>query len=370
MKTEFKERIRSKIVSSIGNNHKDNYDYYRFGYKKVGFNLKDILRKFLIERNYIARWKTESHWLTGTDIFINHIDKLDKLYNLLQNEPSRNLLVDVLAYRILGHSFVKLKTNKQDYWESIKKIEKLKIEESDFVETAFNKQRLYNYDLKPIGADVSIYYNPQGIVTDFLLEQYAYRSNSVNISAEKGDFVIDAGGCWGDTALYFASKVDSTGRVFSFEFIPENIRIWEKNIMENKRISDIVELIDKPLWGEAGVKVFYKDKGPGSIVSFNDFDGSTGSTETQTIDKMVEENDVKRIDLIKMDIEGAEFNALQGAMKTIRRFRPKLAIAIYHDLEDFSRIPLWISELNLGYKFYLDHFTIHQEETILFAITD
>ena len=59
--------------------------------------------------------------------------------------------------------------------------------------------------------------------------------------------------------------------------------------------------------------------------------------------------------------------ALRGAEESIRRFQPKLAITFYHSLEDFWEIPEWIAQLGLGYQFYLRHFTIHQEETVLFA---
>ena len=68
-----------------------------------------------------------------------------------------------------------------------------------------------------------------------------------------------------------------------------------------------------------------------------------------------------------MDIEGTEPFALKGAEKTIRKFRPKLAIAIYHSMGDFINIPKWILELNLDYEIYLGHYTIHSEETIIFA---
>ena len=71
-----------------------------------------------------------------------------------------------------------------------------------------------------------------------------------------------------------------------------------------------------------------------------------------------------------MDIEGAELPALKGAEMSIRRFKPKLAISVYHKQEDIWKIQHWIEGLDLGYRFYLRHFTIHAEETVLFAIAD
>ena len=88
---------------------------------------------------------------------------------------------------------------------------------------------------------------------------------------------------------------------------------------------------------------------------------------TSTIDDIVARNDVPRLDFIKMDIEGSEPAALEGARETILRFRPKLAIAIYHKASDFVGIPNWILDLNIGYRIFIDHFTIHSEETVCFA---
>lgn len=71
-----------------------------------------------------------------------------------------------------------------------------------------------------------------------------------------------------------------------------------------------------------------------------------------------------------MDIEGAEQKAQQGAVETLKRFKPNLAISIYHSLKDYSEIALRIDGLQLGYKFHVRHFTIHLEETVLFATVD
>jgi hypothetical protein len=89
--------------------------------------------------------------------------------------------------------------------------------------------------------------------------------------------------------------------------------------------------------------------------------------KSKSIDALVAEQGMERVDYIKMDIEGAEPNALRGAEQTLRKYKPNLAIAIYHSLSDFVKIPEYLSSLGLGYKFYLGHFTIHEEETILYA---
>jgi hypothetical protein len=88
---------------------------------------------------------------------------------------------------------------------------------------------------------------------------------------------------------------------------------------------------------------------------------------TLSIDDFVKRNRIPKVDFIKMDIEGAELSALRGAVETLKTSKPKLAIAVYHDVNDLVQIPTFLSELNLGYRFHLDHYTIHSEETVLFA---
>ena len=77
---------------------------------------------------------------------------------------------------------------------------------------------------------------------------------------------------------------------------------------------------------------------------------------------------VERVDFLKLDIEGSELGALEGAKETLREFRPKLAISVYHKFSDFFEIPAFIDSLGLHYDLYLDHYTIHSEETILYGI--
>ena len=66
---------------------------------------------------------------------------------------------------------------------------------------------------------------------------------------------------------------------------------------------------------------------------------------------------------------GSELAALQGGENVLRRDRPRLAISLYHRSEDFFAIPLWIDGLGCGYRFYLQHYSIHGEETVLYAIS-
>ena len=71
-----------------------------------------------------------------------------------------------------------------------------------------------------------------------------------------------------------------------------------------------------------------------------------------------------------MDIEGAEGKALDGARRSIQRFKPKLAIASYHKNDDFIVLSKKILEIEPSYKLYLRHHSVHANETVLYAISD
>ena len=65
---------------------------------------------------------------------------------------------------------------------------------------------------------------------------------------------------------------------------------------------------------------------------------------------------------------GAEMNSLMGAKKQIQQNRPKLAICIYHRLQDLWEIPMYIKSLVPEYKFYVRHHTTSIGDTVLYAV--
>ena len=86
-----------------------------------------------------------------------------------------------------------------------------------------------------------------------------------------------------------------------------------------------------------------------------------------SIDDFVENHQVKKIDFIKMDLEGGELRALKGARLIINKYGPKLAICIYHKFSDFVEIPQWFTANFPDYEFRLSHYTIFEDETVLYA---
>ena len=73
------------------------------------------------------------------------------------------------------------------------------------------------------------------------------------------------------------------------------------------------------------------------------------------------------VNYIKMDIEGAEMDALEGSLMILQKNKPNLAISIYHKPADLWEIGLWLDELNLGYKFAIRQYGHQCFDTILYA---
>ncbi len=71
---------------------------------------------------------------------------------------------------------------------------------------------------------------------------------------------------------------------------------------------------------------------------------------------------------IKMDIEGAEIEALKGCRKIIEKYKPKLAICIYHNPEDLFKIPIMIKEMCKDYRLIIRQYANSRFETVCYAI--
>ncbi len=370
----FKAALTAELLQSQSNNFGlDNFDEHRFGrlypnaFSAIINQLKIPVKKITGFNN---RPETKKRYTDNVNTQLDGLEKyMARLENLYQsvNSESKKLIVKLMAYRIAGFTKVKLPVNNKEYWKGLERAKALKIN-GDTYNPHFIHLILNKFDLKEIGYDISLYFNELGIAIDFIIEQYAYKLNGKKIvGVDAGDVVFDVGGCWGDTALYFASKAGKDGQVFSFEFVPNNIELFNINTNLNPELQSRIELIRYPVSNTSHNQIYFKDAGPSSRIESQPFEGQTGSTTTLTIDDFVAGHGLTKVDFIKMDIEGAESFALKGALETIRKFRPKLAIATYHSLDDFVNIPQWIIDLGLGYELFLGHYTIHSEETVCFA---
>ncbi len=371
---DLKNELNKKIKHSFKNNYGvENYDEYRFGKypiksnnKNTGEllsikNLKKIVKKII---GYSAENKLS--YKLANDLVDEHLTNINKVWENI-SKTDKELFVSLIAYKILGFNKVKLPLNTAEYWEAIEKAKSLANPEDKY-DPKFMHFILEKFDLNPIGYDIKLYFSEIAIAIDYIIEQYAYKlENKYIVHVKKGDTVLDIGGCWADTALYFAHHAGENGKVYSFEFIPGNIKLFNINAGFNPHLINQIELVEQPVSDKSGDSIYFKDFGPGSKVALEPFEGHTGTCKTISIDDFVKSKNIQNIDFIKMDIEGSETAALNGAIETIKKFKPKLAIAIYHSMDDFVNIPAWILNLDLDYEIFIGHYTIHAEETVCFA---
>jgi len=186
--------------------------------------------------------------------------------------------------------------------------------------------------------------------------QYQYKE----IVPKDDDIVFDVGAYYGDTAFWALSLLNDKGKVYSFEPFKEN---FEK-LKENIEINSINNIIPINLAMDKQKGVQFMD---GSDIMATVSNKGKTKIFTDTIDNIVQEHEIKKLDFIKMDIEGSELNALKGSENTIKKFAPDLAICVYHKADDFITIPKYIKELRNDYKLYLKNNSKSCLETVVYA---
>lgn len=173
----------------------------------------------------------------------------------------------------------------------------------------------------------------------------------------KNEVFVDAGGFDGDTTEEFINRYPDYKKVFLFEPSTKNLEAAKKRL-EGVRDIDFRSL---GLSDIEGTLYFNADAGSASAIT----NGVGESISVVTLDKELENESVS---FIKMDLEGWEMNALRGAEMTIKKKKPKLAIAVYHSAKDFREIPQYILKLNPEYKVFLRHYTQGWSETVMFFL--
>jgi FkbM family methyltransferase len=153
---------------------------------------------------------------------------------------------------------------------------------------------------------------------------------------------VDGGTFDGDTIRLFIDRVQGRfSRVLGFEPDPGTFGRLKNNFASEPR----VEPINAGLHRDHGTLRFHDAGTRGSVLV------STGGVTVPVVplDGVLKGD---RVTYIKMNIEGAELEALEGAAKSIKRWAPKLAISAYHRPDDLWRVPEKIHELRGDYSLY------------------
>ena len=202
-------------------------------------------------------------------------------------------------------------------------------------------------------------YNEKQIVRLRDTKQKVYFDDEIVSSA--GDDVFVDGGCYdGYTTEEFLRWTDSAKKIYAFEPDASNFKKCEQYFKKNVTVPYALEM--------AGL---YKTNG---MLSFSDtHDVAARFSETGHVQVSVVSLDEvigaeEKITFIKMDIEGMELEALHGAVHTLQRCQPTMAICLYHKPEDIWEIPRFVHEVLPSHRLYIRHYSPWVFDTILYAV--
>lgn len=154
---------------------------------------------------------------------------------------------------------------------------------------------------------------------------------------------------WGGVKKY--------NKIFAFE-PADDMAEYIKDRIEVENIEEI-KVYKKALWNK-------EEK-----LSFLEANSASQITESGTlVIEGIELNRIvgdEKVTFLKLDVEGSELKALEGARNVIKRDKPRIAVCIYHKPEDIIVIPEYLLELVPEYKFYIRHYCSTPAETVLYA---
>jgi len=231
-------------------------------------------------------------------------------------------------------------------YDSIKK-RNLDLSQEKIIKVNNYKMKTISYDTG-ISSELLIYGNHEPITTGIILEEIS-----------EGMVCIDIGSNIGYYALLESMKIGKNGTVWAIEPSPENFPtlVYNTKLQVNQNIhtfnfaigdknSEIEFLISKKSnWSKV------KDKN--DLVRTED---KIIKVPVKTLDSFVKDNEIEKIDLLRMDVEGYENNIIDGATKTLIKFKPKIMIEIHKMILGkigTRKILEKLSKINYENKFFI-----------------
>ena len=247
-----------------------------------------------------------NYWLADKDIILKSDEPISNVFNLLEDEDSKKCLIENIRFRL-----------NEDYSQLSK---------------------------------------PSGVSNEYFPVDFSFWDTSQPVN------FVDCGAYNGDTIKAVLDKGININTLIAYEPDLSNFTGLENFINEDERLKESkVILFPCGLLNQVNRISFSSNNQDGSSIQSNGEDSITAVS----LDKVLFNIDVTNI---KMDIEGAEYEALTGAMKLIRKFKPNLAVCVYHLVDDIWKIPLLINSWNLGYKFYLRTYEFSLFGTVLYCV--
>jgi FkbM family methyltransferase len=177
---------------------------------------------------------------------------------------------------------------------------------------------------------------------------------------EEAETIVDAGAYTGGRIVLFKNILnEKINKIFAFEADVNTFEMLKKTVEINK-LSQLVVLFNFALFRESTLVNFKTTSGPTSFITMN----GNSLIKAVKLDDIINE----KVTFIKMDIEGGEMDALIGAEEILKRYKPKLAISLYHNAVHLWEIPIFLKTTVPEYKFYIRHHSDFFDSLILYAV--
>jgi FkbM family methyltransferase len=171
-----------------------------------------------------------------------------------------------------------------------------------------------------------------------------------DVRVKPGDVVLD---CGANVGTYTREALNTgAGIVVAIEPATHNIECLRRNFAAEIAAGRVI-VYPKGVWDKDDWLVLHVDDentAADSVVIRREQSHETEKVPLTTIDKLVAELKLDRVDFIKMDIEGAEVEAVRGGRATIARFRPRMALSVYHEPDDPVEVPNAVREAWTSYR--------------------
>ncbi|HCG05117.1 MAG TPA: FkbM family methyltransferase [Desulfovibrio sp.] len=362
----FAAALVAAVLGSLRTVHTDNHQrFYQLGDRSA--QLEDL---HALEN--APQLTAEEVFATRREIFEREVATKSLLHSLLADASSRDLLVQLAAFAMLGHRRVRLPyhgpRNAALRGELLRSADRSAQADADLVAAIQEKWTTDVFSLFEIDTEegpLRVYTIGEELYRTVHAPSYSWGSEGQAVGVRPGDMVLDCGAAFGDVSLQFARAVGEQGHVICFEPYPLFLRVYNENMRMNPRLADRTTLVQRGVWHKPDETLSFIAGGGGSRIDQSNH--APLKIHTTTIDEVCAAASLPRVDFIKMDIEGAELNALRGAERTLRRFRPRLAICLYHSPQDFHDIPAYLHGLGLDYRLHLNHHYVNEWETVLYA---
>jgi len=167
---------------------------------------------------------------------------------------------------------------------------------------------------------------------------------------------VDCGAYDGMTTKRFIELNPDYKSIYVFEPLPEHYAKTCTVLQGNPNIY----IKQFATYHENTIQTFNSQKASASGLS------AEGNIKVKTV--RLDDTIQEKVTYIKLDVEGAEYETLLGAKRLIETYKPKLAVCVYHNQEDFWRIPRLLLQYNSNYRIVLRHYTEGILETVMYFL--